>query len=759
MCMKDRFKQLSGYLYSVLASFIISAGWGWYHLSKRDPVKLWLTIAAFTVGIFIGFHIGKIVYRYAVKKLGRHPFWGDDFVRFLDPLFFYTSLFFGIFFLKNELASVAYSSVIILLVFWRLQHYLSHHPAAHPWLTVNRTIFVFGFFLFIVQAVVQYSAFRYYILDSNLRFFNIVLFRSVAMTLFWLTSFSVASFVYWKMRGFMRYGALFIFALAFTFFIALWTVNVGALYYSGLYLSPSAVQHAGGAGVPFLNSIMRYLMAGGALVFVVFIFMARMILRAQRKAPERYWHFYNSIIVMAAVLGFAGISSFRNTPESVMVRSFYNHYRGEVNAITLDLAVQKKLEKFGLMYNTNTFYVNERSLVFGSSTVPLLPDRFNKTKPNVIIVFLESFSARLSDVYSSKYPGVTPALKRMAENPGTTVFKHFYNASTPTITGTISHLCSFLPPTGHNEINNEGKLQGHRLLCLPEVLKSKAGYKEATFITAVEKEYSHKNGIFTNAGVDQVLGMEELRSIVPGEPLSWGYSDHQLYPAMWQMVQSMPQPFVTMLATVDTHPPFNIAKDALKYRDGGSDVLNAFHTSDDAFGKFWDEFVKSPLYNNTIVIAVADHAVFPAALTKELFPEDAKTLTYYDPNLFIMYVPDSVLPKEVDMYSSSLDFTPTLLHILGINVPNSFEGRSIFDDRAKYPNILGMHELGLYINQEDVKNTKTTKVRKIDYSVPSEIQCAVGYSPSSTPELTLCDYLEFYRWKRAMFEEGRFWKK
>jgi phosphoglycerol transferase MdoB-like AlkP superfamily enzyme len=178
-----------------------------------------------------------------------------------------------------------------------------------------------------------------------------------------------------------------------------------------------------------------------------------------------------------------------------------------------------------------------------------------------------------------------------------------------------------------------------------------------------------------------------------------------------------------------------------------------FHTTDDAFLKFWQKFKISKFYQNTIVIAVADHAIFPGALTKDLFPEKAKELTYYDENFFVAYIPDNVLPKKISTYSSGIDFAPTLLQILNINVENSFEGHSIFDDRSRYPNVLGMHELGLYINQVDINGN-----RNILYGIPSEINCPSNYSSSSSSLFSLCDYLHFYEWKRQIFEQGRFWK-
>ena len=50
---------------------------------------------------------------------------------------------------------------------------------------------------------------------------------------------------------------------------------------------------------------------------------------------------------------------------------------------------------------------------------------------------------------------LTPNFDKMAADPDTTVFKNVYNASTPTITGTLAELCSYLPPTGHEEIHKK----------------------------------------------------------------------------------------------------------------------------------------------------------------------------------------------------------------------------------------------------------------------------------------------------------------
>src|SRR3989344_2622100 len=103
------------------------------------------------------------------------------------------------------------------------------------------------------------------------------------------------------------------------------------------------------------------------------------------------------------------------------------------------------------------------------------------------------------------------------------------------------------------------------------------------------------------------------------------------------MNEKAQEPFLVMLSTVDTHPPFTLAKDVVKYGDGNNEVLNSYHTTDDAFKAFWEQFKNSKFYDNTILIVVADHAIFPAAFKSNQFPDLANKLTFYDEIMFLMY--------------------------------------------------------------------------------------------------------------------------
>ena len=741
-------------LYGVVGAFVITAGWNWYHVKYRPHLRFVLISLAAWVIIYLLFVAGKALFLYIVKKKERHPFWHTEFAKSIDKLFLTASLLFLTFFSRNELLSLAYSVGVLALLFFVVGRQLSGHHGAPDWKIINRAMFTIVLFLFTLNSVLQYFGFKFYILDSQSKIYNIIVFRSWSMTMLWMIGFALGALVYMRSNKWWRYLGFLIWVATQMLVLFVWVANAGVLYFSGLYFSPVVLQHAGEAGGVIWNWLTYILLAGYVASFASLLLLMKYILRAHNTASKRYWKFYHYLIILTGCLVIGATSSIRSAPEFVIARSFYNYFFVKDVKIDLPPYVFGKLKRFGLEYNTDKFYVASKDSVYDKS-VPLLPERFKNTKPNIIIIYLESFSTRFVDVYNNdRFRNLTPGLNDFANDKNTTVFWKYYNASTPSMTGILSQLCSFLPPTGHEELEIEKKIKKVYLQCLPKILRNN-GYRYAGYITAVAKNFANKDTLFASMGTDEVFGTAELAKIIKGEPLAWGYSDHQMFPVMMDMLAQKPEPFLMMLATVDSHLPFDTAKDVVQFRNSKSNALNAYHTTDDAFRIFWEQFKASKFYDNTIVIAVADHAVFPAGVTKDIFPEDAGKVNFYDENALMMYVPNSILPKKMDIYMSGIDIAPSILQLLGINVPNSFEGHSIFDDRNKFPNLLGMHEFGLYINQINEQEKRT-----ISYNIPSEIKCGAGdYNSTTSSPLTLCEYLDFYKWKRQMFEEGRFWEQ
>jgi hypothetical protein len=165
----------------LLGSGFIASGWGWYHLSKHNIPMLVASIIGIAAGVAIVFVIGSAGLSWLVRRFDRHIFWQNVIREQLDDLFFVMSLLFVIFFFRNELVSVVYLLAWIPLVFWYIHRMLADHPHREVWQHVHRIVGLVVWGVCAFQAAVQLTAYHYYILDSNIKFFNIVLFRAVAV--------------------------------------------------------------------------------------------------------------------------------------------------------------------------------------------------------------------------------------------------------------------------------------------------------------------------------------------------------------------------------------------------------------------------------------------------------------------------------------------------------------------------------------------------------------------------------------------------
>jgi MFS family permease len=271
----------------LLGSGFIASGWGWYHLSKHNIPMLVASIIGIAAGVAIVFVIGSVGLSWLVRRFDRHIFWQNVIREQLDGLFFVMSLLFAIFFFRNELVSVVYLLAWIPLVFWYIHRILADHPHREVWQHVHRIVGLVVWGVCAFQAAVQLTAYHYYILDSNIKFFNIVLFRAVAMSGFWLAGFSIAAWLYWFLpRGFRLIVGSIWFG-AFITSIIFWAVNIGILYYSGLYFSPSALDHARGSAGVIQNTLSAGLTFGALVLIGLCVYKTYTIRRAHHTTPRR----------------------------------------------------------------------------------------------------------------------------------------------------------------------------------------------------------------------------------------------------------------------------------------------------------------------------------------------------------------------------------------------------------------------------------------------------------------------------------------
>jgi phosphoglycerol transferase MdoB-like AlkP superfamily enzyme len=261
-------------------------------------------------------------------------------------------------------------------------------------------------------------------------------------------------------------------------------------------------------------------------------------------------------------------------------------------------------------------------------------------------------------------------------------------------------------------------------------------------------------------GMDEVYGALKIREVLMENPRGSvfqekAYSDHQIMKFLIEGLGKgyFREPFLVVVSTDDLHPPFRLPKDAIKYSREENPILHLVYNVDAAFGRFWDYYKSSTLSGNTIVILTADHALFPGIEYKRLIGHSGAG--FYDEIPFIIHDPTHNLPRQLGVASSSVDIIPSLLHLLDINIPNSFEGLSVFDGngRIKHGGLLGSHPyLFFYRINNRSFNFDRDGIRCDDTLNNTD-------SPGVREAFTVCDYLDWWKYKRWLVKNDRVWKE
>lgn len=308
-------------------------------------------------------------------------------------------------------------------------------------------------------------------------------------------------------------------------------------------------------------------------------------------------------------------------------------------------------------------------------------------QPNVIVLFVEGFSARLIGAYGGKHDGLTPNLDRFYGQ--SLVVDNYFNHTAATLRALRGQLTSSYIAAresgehglGSGSLAALAKGDHGAIVSLPQLL-SKHGYQTA-FLTP-HFELMNINQIIRDTGINEVVTGSDVAKEI-GTNVSPPLSDRTLFHYLPTAVAQLKPPFFIGVYNFGTHL-FQDSPDE-KFGDGNSVVLNRFHNLDAQFGKFYAEFAKSPLYDNTILIVTGDHAAYPAPEFLQI--EDA-TPNYFVDRIPLMMFWKGVQHQVIDAGGrNSLSFAPTVLQLAKIkNETNYFLGCSIFGPACGHTNYI-----------------------------------------------------------------------
>ncbi len=203
----------------------------------------------------------------------------------------------------------------------------------------------------------------------------------------------------------------------------------------------------------------------------------------------------------------------------------------------------------------------------------------------------------------------------------------------------------------------------------------------------------HLAAILKDAGYETTLA--GLQHVTSGNPKSLGYDNvlsqdrkaEETVEAARGFLKSAKdedRPFFLKVGFFEVHRPFTVGKDEEKgvfvphyledtpaNREDLAKFQGTIKFFDTCVGKILDELRKSPVAQDTLVVFTSEHGI----------PYPGAKWCLYDPGIetpLIMYHPDSQLTggKVYDQLMSNVDYLPTLLDILGVDIPDNVQGLS-----------------------------------------------------------------------------------
>ena len=310
----------------------------------------------------------------------------------------------------------------------------------------------------------------------------------------------------------------------------------------------------------------------------------------------------------------------------------------------------------------------------------------NAQPKSVVYIYGESLEAAFLDEHA--FPGLAPHLQALKKQSFSIEGSHQAPFTGWTIAGIIASQCAF-PALGNQDHRTDTPTRNVR--CLGDILHDE-GY-ELAYLNGASLKFTGKDQFFKAHHFDTVLGQEELMARLGPLPHSqWGLYDDALFgeaEKQFDRLASSQHPFFLSLLTVDTHPPSGHQTPAcnhLKRYRPANEMLQAVHCSDFLIDRFI-QHIRARGRNDVIVVVSSDHlqsASGSAALPfLRAFGENRH-------NLWVASGP-SITPRVITRESTTLDVAPTLLSLMGFDVPALHWGRNLASPGPTLPEKFGRY--------------------------------------------------------------------
>jgi phosphoglycerol transferase MdoB-like AlkP superfamily enzyme len=228
-----------------------------------------------------------------------------------------------------------------------------------------------------------------------------------------------------------------------------------------------------------------------------------------------------------------------------------------------------------------------------------IPSILSVEKPNIIIIILESFTAKWVGCLSG-VPGVTPNLDKIAADG--LLFTNIYAAGDRSEKGQVAVLSGYPNQAINSIIKTPDKTR--QLPSINQELE-KAGYN-SSYTYGGELEFANIKSYLVHIGIERLV--DKYSFPVAQRTTSWGVHDQYVFNRFGEDLKKEKQPFFAALFSLSSHEPYDVP---MKPHFPGTDETTLFKNSiyytDSIIGDFIVKSKMEPWWENTLIVFVADH--------------------------------------------------------------------------------------------------------------------------------------------------------
>ena len=293
---------------------------------------------------------------------------------------------------------------------------------------------------------------------------------------------------------------------------------------------------------------------------------------------------------------------------------------------------------------------------------------------NLIVIQVEALQ---NFVINRDYNGqeITPNLNKWLREQGILYFDKYYQLISRGNTSDAEFVTnnSLYPSADEPTYTQYG---GNTFYGLPWILRDN-DYTAWAF-HGYEKNFWNRSNAYPNQGFQRFVSEEDFDLV---ETIGFGITDEEFFKQSMDYLEELDNiddnPFYSFIITLTSHNPFKMPEEYqyLDIEDKHKNTLlgnylQAVHYADKALGQFFGYLKESGLYDNSVIALYGDHFGI-----NSINKENVELMTEYlgfDYDLdemmkipLIIHVPGEDFNETISKVGSQLDFTPTILNIMG----------------------------------------------------------------------------------------------